>query len=877
MADAAVSFAIEKLANFLTQEVNIRIGVKDGVNWLRDELGYLLVSVRVAEEHAASMPKPKMDLIRQWINNVKDVANDAVIILERFSTLQHEGETPKQGVLYRMWNVICMFCKKEANLYDIGKEIESLKGRVVEIKNRHEQYGITNILTTPIVHQRKRPLLKATSFEHLVDVVGFKDDVNILLAELLKEDPSLNMISIHGMGGSGKTTLASKLYHSSELSHFQSRAWVCVSQEYDIKDVLNKMIKSLQGYEVDLSKMDEVDSLRHLRKSLKDCGCYLAVIDDIWDIEVWEKIKKALPDKKNGSRVIVTTRNKKIAQKIDDRCFVNEIRFLKEDESWELFCKRAKPARNLESLGKEMVSKCGGLPLAIVVLSGLLLNKKSSDWFKVKDRMWRQLKSDSVEIEQILSLSYADLSFQMRQCFLYLARFPEDHRIQVNELKLLWIAEEFISEADEAHGLVMEDVAEDYLNELVNRNMIQIVELLWDGQVQECRVHDLVRDLVIQKAAEEKLLGTFDSKKLHPTPIRLLQGQPRHVIHNGISKYLELIGSSSDDVKLHSLALINQLTYISNLEVMMLLYTRFKYLRVLVLTAVKTKRIPEEIGDLVLLKFLGLVGSYSSETLVIPSSICELKKLQTLCGAVNECYELPKDICDLKELRHLYFSYGVQFKQGVVRGSLNSGKQHTKLQTIEYILYEAWIRIDTPNLTNLVTLGIRAEGKSGASSLESIAYLASLQTFSLYAGRTVLPTLEPLSSCQHLKNVILRGEIRDPSILQFLPDSVTDLTLIDSMLVQDLMPTLGSFPNLTHLHLNRVYKGSRMVSGDDAFPSLQLLKFEYLRNLKEWHIEVGAMPSLKYLTIENCPCFEMVPRLEHLPSIPTIYSPWNRR
>lgn len=91
------------------------------------------------------------------------------------------------------------------------------------------------------------------------------------------------------------------------------------------------------------------------------------------------------------------------------RCFVHQVRFSTEDESWQLSCKRAKPAQNLEKLSKEMVGKCGGLLLAIVVLSGLLLHKKSSDWFKVKDHMWRQLKSDSVEMKKILSLSYADL------------------------------------------------------------------------------------------------------------------------------------------------------------------------------------------------------------------------------------------------------------------------------------------------------------------------------------------------------------------------------------------------------------------------------------------------------------------------------------
>nr|XP_017222763.1 PREDICTED: putative disease resistance RPP13-like protein 3 [Daucus carota subsp. sativus] len=123
------------------------------------------------------------------------------------------------------------------------------------------------------------------------------------------------------------------------------------------------------------------------------------------------------------------------------------------------------------------------------------------------------------------------MSFHIRQCFLYLARYPEDHTIQVFKLKLLWIAEEFVEEQD---GVVMEDVAEDYVNELINRNMIQRELQTVDGRVLECKVHDLVRDLVIEKAREQKILGIFDSGKQHANPRRLLQGQARHAIFNGL-------------------------------------------------------------------------------------------------------------------------------------------------------------------------------------------------------------------------------------------------------------------------------------------------------------------------------------------------------
>ncbi|XP_074374443.1 putative disease resistance RPP13-like protein 2 [Apium graveolens] len=169
--------------------------------------------------------------------------------------------------------------------------------------------------------------------------------------------------------------------------------------------------------------------------------------------------------------------------------------------------------------------------------------------------MWRRLKDDSVEIQEILSLSYDDLSFQMKRYFLYFARFLEDQRFEVNELMKLLIAEEFIYEADEGNRLFMEDMAKDYLNELVNRNMIQIAELRFNGQLHMCRMHDLVRDFAIQKAREHKLLDIFDSSKQIPNPISLHE-IPRHAIHKGIGDYL-LLEPKSDDSKLPSLALLD--------------------------------------------------------------------------------------------------------------------------------------------------------------------------------------------------------------------------------------------------------------------------------------------------------------------------------
>ncbi|XP_074334690.1 disease resistance protein RPP13-like [Apium graveolens] len=657
------------------------------------------------------------------------------------------------------------------------------------------------------------------------------------------------------MGGSGKTSLATKFYNSSELRNFDTCAMVCVSNDYNIKDVLKRIIKSFMGpeHEQYMSTMDEYDLLQYLTKLLEDRGCYLALIDDIWDIKAWIQIKDAFPDQKNGSRIIITTRNKKVAEMADDKCFVHRLRFLTEDESWELFCKRAEPTTpNLKKLGREMVGKCRGLPLAIVVLSGLLSHNMSYDyWSKVKEHIWRHLKDNdlSPQIGEILSLSFNDLSPQKKDCFLYLARYPEDHGIDLDELKRLWIAEEFISEAEEGEGVIMEDLAEDCLKELINRNLLQVNKLLWNGEVESFRVHDLVRDLAINKAKEHKLLVVSDSGKHH-----LLEGQARHVIYNDIGEYLKLDGRRFDASSLRSLALVNY----SKLELkeMKLLCTRFKNIKVLDMISVGLERIPEEIGDLVHLKYLCLMGgeSYSYGPIEIPPSIGKLKKLQTLHGGWRTYYTVPREICELHELRHLDIE---------IRGSLNIGKHQTKLQTLGGCRIECkeWMKIDTVNLTNLHALSIcdREEEAEEGYTLESVANLTSLQTFSLRFMSVNIPTLKPLSSCNHLKSVSLFGTLKDPSELCHLPDSITDLSLSFSELTEDPMPILGSLSNLTALQLAFNLYLNKMVCSENGFPSLQILRLKDFVDLEELEVEDGAFPSLKQFQTLDCPKLKNIP------------------
>ncbi|KAL1807128.1 hypothetical protein ACET3Z_030196 [Daucus carota] len=695
MVDALVSFAIEKLGDFLVHQVNLRLEVKDDIRWLKEELGLLQATVRNAESR-------QEEVICLWITTVRDVATDAVDILNRFQDGQASLEQG-QGHMHRFLNSICICCKKEAQLYDIGNDIESLKKMIGEIKERRLEYGIDNILAGPDLKQKERTLIRTSAIDKQVDVVGFKDDIQKLIEELNSEDSSLKIISIHGMGGLGKTSLATKLYNSNELRHFGTRAKVCVSNEYTIKNVLKRIIMSFKGPEVDqhISNMDEHGLLQYLPKLLLEQGCYLALIDDIWDINAWNQIKIAFPNQDNGSRIIITTRNKKVAETVD---------------------------RNIE---------------------------------------------DS----------------------------------QLN------------------------------------------------GKVFTCRVHDLVRELAIRKAKEQKKLVIFDSSKHQSNLIHLFEGQRRHAIYGESGEYLKLLEQRRfDALYLHSLVVKGYNIVKVESKEMKLIYTRFKNLTVLDMSSVESEMVPEELGELVHLKFLGLVGSRQGKTIAVPASIGKLKKLQSLWGgSYVSCYTVPKELWELPELRHLYHIF---IK---ISGRLNMGSHQTKLNSLCGIDLEEWIKIDTVNFINLRTLHISDRELGEGRTFESIANLTNLQTF-LFASYNdvVISTLKPFSVLNRLKSITLSGVI-ELSEFCFLPDSIEDLTLSKSRFTEDPMPSLGNLRNLMTLDLVEVYKGNKMVCSKNTFPSLQILRLRNFTNLKELQVEDGALPYLKSFRIKKCEELKNIP------------------
>ncbi|XVF78594.1 hypothetical protein PTKIN_Ptkin14bG0146900 [Pterospermum kingtungense] len=866
---SAISGVVQAIGGLLTQEVTSLLGVEEQVVALQRELKWMHSFLKVADARKADN-----EVVRTCVAEIRELAYDAEDAIENLPSKLHP---------------------EEEGTYDVSK-LGVGEGSSSSVERR----------------ELRRP------YPHIIEdnIVGLDADIKKLVSVVVDEESECRVVSICGMGGLGKTTLAKKVYQNSVVKdHFNHLVWVYVSQQCLKRKVWEDVLSGLNIMEKEDWKKREEELGEKLFNFLKNKKC-LVILDDLWSTQAWDSVKPAFPMKETRSKILMTSRNKEVASYADRRGYLHELQCLKDKESWELFQKIAFPDKGFpdyraegrtEELGKKMVKRCGGLPLAIIVLGGILSKKNSlNEWQRVYENVKSYLKRGKGQgIDEVLALSYDDLPSYLRPSFLYLSHFPEDYEINAHKLIQLWAAEGIVSpKQDEGDGgEIVEDEAECYLIELVERCMIQVRKRdVATLKIQTVQMHDLMRDLCLSKAKQENLLFVIQK------PIPYLQGNnfPSSTIGSGVRRVaafnffriqcirslhlrsllvfnffdgdeiakmivsmtmFEYIVKHKDDEDIRPRLLVAVyrilgicLVSAESRRIWTCILNNFKLRRVLDVEAKNNFagcKLPSNIGNLIHLRFLSLRNVEFLRSKV-PSSLGNIRCLQTLDlrikAACSDSIHLPNVIWRMKQLRHLYLPQKCKSKKKLKLGTLRH------LQTLVNFNTKYCYLKDLLNLTNLRVLKIRwhfniedLKEDLDKSSIVGSKCLHSLSISKDTEGIDPRHLARLLSSCVSICKLSLKVDIGKLPECHYFSEDIIYIHLSLSHLGEDPMPAIEKLRNLRILQIgDSAFTGKKMVCSAGGFPRLGSLSLESLSNLEELQVDEGAMPVLQRLEIVDC-------------------------
>ncbi|XP_008799125.2 putative disease resistance protein RGA3 [Phoenix dactylifera] len=653
IGEAFVSMLVDGLAALVEDEVTMLWGVKSEIKRLQDSLQTINDVLADAE---SKMVQRKA--IGMWLKKLKDIMYDADDILDE---CRIKAEKSKAAVSSGCQPCSCF--GKIVFAHQIGRRIKGLNRKLDDICAEKSKFDLQVSSADNSDHRSASRVSRKTSPVAEPDIVGSKieEDTDKLVELLIKEDSRDNILvyAIVGTGGIGKTTLARKIFNEERIkTKFPIKLWVCVSKDFEetslLKDVIAQAIPEgrLAGdpsrAELDTKVADTVTNKK-----------FLLVLDDVWDPKVWnDLLRNPLQGGATGSSVLVTTRNHGVASRMKAVRPHHQVEVLSAADGWALLRKKVVLSReegeieDLVDIGEEIVVKCGGLPLAIKTIGGVLSMKSrtKTEWERVlktlSSNAWSSLTDFPQEVQPALWLSYEDLPSHLKQCFLYYSLFPEDYIFNRDKLIYCWISEGFIHEEGD---LTLEELGEDYYGELVQRSFLQPYPPLYgEFESTRCTVHDLLWSFARFLARDENLVVKdgvevpINSSSLKPRRIR------RYVTKENCQAS---IGALEGHKSLRTLLLCLAGSHVVQENDIDNLIKKTPCLRVLHVSGPQIIKLPDSLGNLIHLRYLDLSISGISE---LPESIENLVNLQFLIlQSCDYLRNLPKGIGKLHNLQCL--------------------------------------------------------------------------------------------------------------------------------------------------------------------------------------------------------------------------------
>jgi len=616
------------------------------------------------------------------------------------------------------------------------------------------------------------------------------------------------------------------------------------------------------------SKDDSADlEMVHGRLKEKVSGKrFLLVLDDVWNErrEEWEAVQTPLRYGAPGSRIIVTTRGEKVASNMKSK--VHRLKQLEEDECWKVFEKQALKDDDLElndekkEIGRRIVEKCKGLPLALKTIGSLLCTRSSIlDWQSVLESdIWDLPKE--VEIIPALLLSYQHLPSHLKRCFAYCALFPKDYEFDKKKLILLWMAEGLLHHSQQNKNV--QEIGEQYFDDLLTRSFF-----LQSTFKMQFIMHDLLYDLAKYVCGDFCFRLKFDKGNCIPKTTRHFSFAFDDV------RYFDGFESLTDAKRLRSFLPIKDNRDLTpsawQFKISIHdLFSKIKFLRVLSLSCCSgLKEVPDSIGDLKHLNSLDLSGTWITK---LPDSTCLLYNLLIL--KLNYCRnleELPSNLHKLAKLSCLEFESTKVTKMPMYFERLKN------LQVLNTFCIDRNSEFSTRLLGGLK---LNHHGKLSIKEVQNImnpldALEANLKNKHLVVleliwnsnhvsddpgkENKVLENLQPSRHLEHL-SIFNYGGTQFPSwVFDNSLSNLVSLWLADCKYCLCL-PPFGLLSSLRFLHIigfdGIVSIGDEFYgTNPSSFKSLEILVFCSMKEWEEWECKTSTFPRLRHLSIDTCP------------------------